>query len=512
MRVRLPLAILLLLLAVAAPASARELPLGPGWLPEASTSSTVAPGLTYTRVERGFASGRDVFTVDVGFTATRAEARELRRRLRDSGYVARIERVRRRASDDPRRGPLGHLVRVGASAEEPAAAALRTELVAAGYAGARVVFTGEDGRRTTGPWVVHVLEVAPFAFGGELVPALATDVVPGREPLSMLAGRTGALAAINGGYFVIGAADGTDGDLAGVSVLDGALVSEAVNGRTSLVLPDRTGAAAFIDNLTTRQEVVAGDGARRELDGLNRAPGLIRSCGGTGGDEPTERPKHDFTCTDASELIRFDAVFGAATEPGPGAEAVLDAAGEVTELREARGGPIPPDGAVLAGTGEAADWLRAHAQMGTSVSTELGLAGERGPLALGPRTGVVNGGPRLLRDGRRDIPAYAEGFVWPEDPEFFYRFGVRRNPRTLAGTTSDGRLLLVAIDGRRPGFSVGASFTESAGVLRALGAAEGANLDGGGSTSVTVGPELVNRPSDATGERPIGDALLLLGQ
>jgi hypothetical protein len=501
---------LLAVLAAAAPAAAGELPLGPRWLPETRTASVVAPGITYIRIERGFASARDAFTVDVGFTATRAEARGLRRRLRDAGYAARIERVRQRAPDDPQRGPLGYLVRTGAFTDEAAAVALRTELVAAGYEAARVVFTGEDGGRTTGPWVVHVLEVDPLAFGGGVVPALGTDVVPGRELLSGLAERSGALAALNGGYFVIGAANGTDGDLAGVSVLSGALVSEAVNGRTSLVLPDRTGEAAVIEALSTRQTVVAGDGARRELDGLNRAPGLIRGCGGSGGDEPTERPKHDFTCTDASELIRFDQIFGATTEPGPGVEAVLDSGGTVTELREGRGGPIPRAGAVLAGTGEAAEWLRAHALPGSRIATEVGIAGEHGPLVLGPQTGVVNGGPRLLRGGRVEITAYAEGFHWPEDPEFFYRFGVRRNPRTLAGVTRDGRLVLVAVDGRRPGFSVGASFAESAGVLRALGAADGVNLDGGGSTSVTVGSALVNRPSDPTGERPIGDALLLL--
>jgi Phosphodiester glycosidase len=286
-------------------------------------------------------------------------------------------------------------------------------------------------------------------------------------------------------------------------------VSEAVNGRTSLVLPDRTGEAAVIDALSTRQEVIADDGARRELDGLNRAPGLIRGCGGSGGDAPTERPKHDFTCTDPSELIRFDEIFGAATEPGLAAEAVLDADGVVTELREERGGPIPAGGPVLAGTAEAADWLRAHARPEARIATELLVAGERGPLALGAQAGVVNGGPRLLRGGRQDITAYAEGFHWPEDPEFFYRFGVRRNPRTLAGVTHDRRLLLVAVDGRRPGYSVGASFVESARVLRALGATEGVNLDGGGSTSLTVGSSLVNRPSDPTGERPIGDALVL---
>ena len=510
MRVRMAFLGMLVLLAAAPPASARELPLGPAWLPEARTAVELAPGVTYTRIERGFASRRDFYTVDVAFAATRAEARELRRELVDAGYAARIETVRGRASDDPGRGPLGWLVRAGEFADKEAADALGDELVAAGYVDARVVYTGEDGRRTTGPWVVYALEVDPAAFVGEIVPALATDLVPDREPLSALAGRTTALAGLNGGYFVIGDEDGTDGDLAGVSVLDGALVSEAVNGRTSLVLPDGTGEAAFIDALTTRQEVVAGDGARRELDGLNRAPGLIRSCGGSGGDEPTERPKHDFTCTDASELIRFDELFGSATEPGPGAEAVLDAAGD--GHRAARG-PRRTDPARRHGVGRHSGGRGLAARpraAGHRIATELGLAGERGPLALGPRAGVVNGGPRLLRNGRRDIPAYAEGFVWPEDPEFFYRFGVRRNPRTLAGVTRDGRLLLVAIDGRRPGFSVGASFVESARVLRALGATEGVNLDGGGSTSLTIGPELVNQPSDETGERPIGDALLLL--
>ena len=125
------------------------------------------------------------------------------------------------------------------------------------------------------------------------------------------------------------------------------------------------------------------------------------------------------------------------------------------------------------------------------------------------RTDIINGGPRLLRNGRPAINAFAEGFHWPENPEFYYRFGARRNPRTLAGVTADGRVLLVAIDGRRPGHSVGASFEESAAVMHALGAREALNLDGGGSTGMTIGKSLVTRPSDPTGERPIADAILI---
>jgi NADPH:quinone reductase-like Zn-dependent oxidoreductase len=47
------------------------------------------------------------------------------------------------------------------------------------------------------------------------------------------------------------------------------------------------------------------------------------------------------------------------------------------------------------------------------------------------------------------------------------------------------------------------------GAMRALGADDAVNLDGGGSTTMLVRGTLVTRPSDATGERPIADAVLI---
>lgn len=485
------------------------LPLGPPGLTESRSSRQLGPGVTYTRIMRGETSRRAAYTVDVGFRGERRDARALAKQLRADGYDPRVLRIAERAPDDPARGPLGFLVRVGSFASEGEAQGLRDRLAADGYSGLRTVYTPEDGVRTTGPWVVHVLKVRPAKLQGRLDARLATDVVPGRELLTSMAARTNALAALNGGYFVIGSGDGTPGDLAGISVLDGGLVSEAVNGRTSLLVPRPSGARARVAALSTRLAVRASDGARREVDGLNRKPGLIRGCGGVGGDMPTERPKHDFTCTDPSELIRFTPAFGPASEPGEGAEAVLDGQGRVRELRSQRGGAIPSDGSVLSGTGEGAGWLRAHARPGARLATRGGIraGGER--LAPGRALDVVNGGPRLLRAGRLDITAAAEGFHWPENPEFYYRFGVRRNPRTLAGTGRDGRLILVAVEGRQPGSSVGASFDESARIMRALGARHAVNLDGGGSTGMTLGSSLVTRPSDLTGERPIADALVI---
>jgi Phosphodiester glycosidase/SPOR domain len=504
----LPLVLLLLpLLVAAAPGRA-----APGRLPPGARVLEVrhlAPGVDYVRFTLGRPSGADHWTVSVAFTAGRDAAADVAARLRAAGFDPRIERVDQRAQDDPRHGPLGFLVRVGAFTSQADAQALADELVAAGFADARADFTGEDGRPTTGPWVVHVLAIDPVRFHGRVEPALATGVVPGREPVTRIDARTGALAGVNGGYFVIGPEDGTPGDLAGISVVHGNLVSEAVNGRTSLVVPVRAGGRARVAALRTSLSASASDGAARLVDGRNRTPGLVRSCGGVGGDIPTERPKHDFTCTDPAELIQFTPAFGATTEPGPGVEAVLDGSGRVRAVREPRGGAIPPAGSVLAGTGDGADWLRAHARPGARIRVAVRILADGAPLAAGAPLGVVNGGPRLLRHGAVDIPAYAEGFVWPEDPEFYFRFGVRRNPRTLAGVTRDGRLLLVAVDGHAPGYSVGASFAESAALLRALGATEAVNLDGGGSTTMAIGSRLVNRPSDATGERPVGDALVL---
>jgi len=439
--------------------------------------------------------------------------------LSGDGYEPRIEEIPD-PPDSPEDGPLAYLVRVGSFPSKEEAEDLQARLEEAGYGGEqgeaayktpRTVYTGEDGGETAGPWVVNVLEVAPNGFGGSVAPALATGVVPEKETLTGIASRTGIPAAVNGGYFVVKPEDGTPGDLAGISAVDGRLVSEAINGRTSLLLSGEARSRASVAALSSQQVAAAPDGARRTIDGFNRKPGLIRNCGGVGGDEPTELPKHDFTCTDESELVLFNPEFGQESESGDGAEVVLDPSGEVVEVRDERGGEIPSGGAILSGTGDAAEWLRLHARQGTRISVSADVYADGELLPLGGDLEIVNGGPRLLRDGEVEISARAEGFVREEDPGFYYAFGVRRNPRTLAGVKPDGTLLLVTVDGRAPGYSVGASFEESARLMQALGATQALNLDGGGSTTMTLGEELINRPSDDSGERTIGDAVLIPG-
>jgi exopolysaccharide biosynthesis protein len=139
------------------------------------------------------------------------------------------------------------------------------------------------------------------------------------------------------------------------------------------------------------------------------------------------------------------------------------------------------------------------------IPAERRLDGTSPVLPPSAPTLAVGGGPRLLRDGRVAVAARAEGFAPLRS--FAQAFVRGRQPRTLAGVTEDGRLLLVTVDGRRPGWSVGMTLPEAARLMRSLGATDALNLDGGGSTTMVVRGQVVNRPSDRVGERAVSNAL-----
>jgi exopolysaccharide biosynthesis protein len=159
---------------------------------------------------------------------------------------------------------------------------------------------------------------------------------------------------------------------------------------------------------------------------------------------------------------------------------------------------------VLSGTGDAAAFLRATARPGAPVTVSTRLVGAA---PVEGHAAALSGGPRLLTAGRTTIRAVQEGFGAPGVMSSFVR---GRNPRTLAGVTATGRVLLVTVDGRRPGHSVGVTLPEAAGLMRSLGARDALNFDGGGSTTMVVRGRVVNRPSDPGGERPVSSGLLVL--
>jgi hypothetical protein len=119
---------------------------------------------------------------------------------------------------------------------------------------------------------------------------------------------------------------------------------------------------------------------------------------------------------------------------------------------------------------------------------------------------AVGGRPVLLRDS---IPAT------DLDSNGGPNFAPVRHPRTAIGIASGGRrLLFVTVDGRQLPFSDGMTLRELAQLMLALGARDAINLDGGGSTTMLINHggvmATLNRPSDAAGERPVGNALALV--
>ncbi|GGH97217.1 phosphodiester glycosidase family protein [Arthrobacter liuii] len=386
------------------------------------------------------------------------------------------------------------------------------QIKAAGYKSS-VIYTGWDGDAGSseddrGPWNLQVLTIDPKEFRGDLTSSFGPNLED-RETTSSLAAAAGALAATNGGYFVMDPKAGAPGDPAGAAVHDGKVLSEPVGDRPALVIDK---------NSTSIQRLhwhgsVTGTGQAKELplDGINRVPGLIRNCGGTD-DTPTNLPLHDFTCTDADEIVAFTPEFGPTTPSGPGLEVLLDAHGTVTSVNHTRGAAVPAGGQTLQAIGADADKLAALAVPGAKLKVDTDLLNEGGKaLKTGATTDVVNGGPTLVQNGQLNVTARRDGIVRTNDSNsFFYGWVHKRNPRTIAGTDAQGRTLLVTADGRQT-TSLGLSIKESADVARSLGMVNAINLDdGGGSTTMVQGSKVVNSPSDATGERPVGDALLVL--
>ena len=370
-----------------------------------------------------------------------------------------------------------------------------TKQVAPGVAWTRIV--RGSSRQRPGPWRVNVLRVAP---GTAATALLSNGFVAGTQPLSAFA--RGGAAAVNGAYVVtmgVGI-----GDVVGTHVSGGELASEPVDRRSVLLLPADPLAWPRIAALTFEGSVSIS-GRRRLLDGVNRVRGVIWGCGGHGGDRPTERPRHGIFCTDASELVQLTPRWGTRTPAVAGGVERVVRDGVISGSPRSGGGtPIPRDGYVLSGSGDAAKFLRRASgavELTTALRTTAGA-----PLLLSELTGAVSGGPRLVDGGRVAVRSAAEGF---RAPGLYGRFVVGPNPRTAAGVTTSGELLLVTIDGRQPSWSAGVSLRDAARVMVALGARDALNLDGGGSTTMVVRGRVVNRPSDRGGARGIGDGVVV---
>ena len=333
----------------------------------------------------------------------------------------------------------------------------------------------------------------------ELRALRARDQLRGREQVTDMVGRARAaganvLAAVNGDFFELKSGENENNQIIAGEWWKGLKVTDS---------PYDT-----YDNIHVQFGV---DAAGRPLmdrfmfDGRAIAHGVVTpiislNFNPSGNPEGTALYTHRFGTTTPRDTTR------------PTVEASLVSAGRRGDtLRFVRrgatstvsGSPIPADGAVLAayGPGSRAKEVQAMAE-GDTVELLLATL-PRPPHGASPAL-IVGGWPRILRDGENvasEAPV-VEGTI--------SRNAEARHPRTSIGFSRDSTtLFLLTVDGRSAR-SPGLTLVELANLMRALGAWNAMNFDGGGSTTMVVGGAVVNTPTDATGEREVGNALAIV--
>ena len=319
-----------------------------------------------------------------------------------------------------------------------------------------------------GPWAINILDVNRAACYS----AVAVKGFPGaigRKKTSALLAELDSTAEVIGGvnadFFA------PNGVPSNAHVSGGRLITGP--GRQPVLAFDSTGAPA----IAVFRAYLAGD----------------ESPGGVFWNRPI-----------ANGTAIFDANWGAATDSATGAlEVVLE--GPATGMRIV-GVDTATAGVVIPKEGEVRVFRGSVVAAARPLRNGVGGA-ERFPAArwldpFMPRE-AVGGRPALVRDS----------LVLPEvDSVGGPGFATSRHPRTAVGIASDGRrLIFVVVDGRQKPYSDGMTLRELANLMLALGARDAINLDGGGSSTLVVatagGLRVANRPSDAAGERAVGNAL-----
>ena len=338
-----------------------------------------------------------------------------------------------------------------------------------------------------GPWWIHVVEVdLPRAWqqGVRLRAVSAPSDKGGVERTSVLA--EGALAAVNGDFFYTSETSHT----AGLQISAGALL-QSPQRRSAFAIT--ASGKPLIAAFQMEMGIATAAGRVLPVQGFNRTP------------REGELSLYNFHAKSWQDSVH--AALGFQLQSLGGRSIINDTlAMRVLQLRR-RAWPL-----VL----EPGQWLLAA---GSAYAGEEIVPGDTVQLfcrllpARERLLEALGGGPRILRDGRISIEY--------EEERLSRSFAEERHPRTAVGYSQNGQVLfLVVVDGRQPGYSVGMTLGELADFMRMRladfsmaheNAYQALNLDGGGSTTMVVEDEIVNSPSDQTGERPVANVLLIEG-
>ncbi|MCA1713030.1 MAG: phosphodiester glycosidase family protein [Actinobacteria bacterium] len=315
---------------------------------------------------------------------------------------------------------------------------------------------------------VHVVQAAAAAHVSIRVVQAEGGLAGGRETTSGLCRRTPrCLAAVNGDFF-------TDAGPVGGVIVDNRMVRSPVSGHEQLSLAPLRASSGGLGARGWAGAVQVAGRVPTAVDGVN-VPGPVDSVVLYTSDYGATTPACD--CT---ELVL--------TGPG-GAAANLQASEPFTPRDRASGTTaLSAQQIVLAGHGRGAQQLQELWALQTPLVVEVRVAE--------PSASNLGAHPIILQDGRP--AAYDEQDPMLAEPE----------PRTAVAWDDQGRVWLIAADGRQPG-GAGLTAAETVSFVRQLGAQHAVLEDGGGSTTLVVAGRVANRPSDGH-QRAVSNAVLLI--
>ena len=301
---------------------------------------------------------------------------------------------------------------------------------------------------------VNYLEIDPRQQGIKIRPMLALEPnLVGTNHLIKFAPTTQFAAAINGGYF-----NRNNRMPLGALKRDGKWLSSPVLNRGAIGWNDK--GQMRIARLQMQETLTTATGAQLPILALNSAyvqAGIGRYTTDWG---------TTYTPMQANELIatvQLDRV----TQITPG-----NAVGSINI-------PIPTNGYLLALRGQTGQ--SASLPIGTTLSLQQQIT----PPEFESYSQIIAAGPWLVQTGQVVLDAKSENFS--------ANFSKEAAVRSAIGSTAAGNIIFVTVH-PNPG-GKGPTLAEMAKLLQQMGAVDALNLDGGSSTSLYLGGQLIDRAS-----------------
>ncbi|MDD4495359.1 MAG: phosphodiester glycosidase family protein, partial [Eubacteriales bacterium] len=312
--------------------------------------------------------------------------------------------------------------------------------------------------------VINLLEIDLSKGKVDVMPALSYGVIYGFENLSETAERAGAYAAVNGGFFSI------YGEPAGLVIAGGELHS-ASSGKYPVFVTDgsKAGFKVFQNKIN-----ISVNGGEYAIDDINTA--------GTPG-----------------RAVLYTPVYGSSNRADSQNVTYIIEQGKVTgSVKSKDATKIPKSGMLLTLYLPFPDTVKAEAISEITINTGDSITFEYLPY-LGENANAYECGHMILENGKNVAGAYD---AW---------IGVltNRDPRTVIGIKNESTVVLMTVDGRQPGYSVGLTALETAEFLKEYGVTDAAMLDGGASTEMIVNGNIVNKPSFEGQERKVAGAVIV---